>query len=157
MPTASPPFATWLASAMRGRGLSQASLARELGVADAQVSRWRRGQVVPSVRYLQRLSDAFGVPRATLDQLAGYPVEAAARTSEDPRDDPGAAAERQALEAWHGQILQERVPRRLWRSYADACAALADIFATAVERLPSSDEARPADEPGRPGSIGFGR
>ena len=59
---------------MERRGLSQADLARVVGVADAQVSRWRRGRVIPTVRSLQRIADTFGVPRATLDSLAGYPT-----------------------------------------------------------------------------------
>src|SRR5437879_11738037 len=67
-------FAGWLQASMRSHGLTQAQLARSVGVADTQVSRWRRGQVVPTVMYLQRLADAFGVPRVTLDQLLGLPV-----------------------------------------------------------------------------------
>src|SRR5262245_30281655 len=67
-------FGGWLATSMRSRGLSQAQLARSVGVADTQVSRWRRGQVVPSVQYLQRIADAFGVERGVLEQMVGYPV-----------------------------------------------------------------------------------
>ena len=58
---------------MHSRGLTQAQLARSVGVADTQVSRWRRGQVVPTVQSLQRLADTFGVQRITLDQLVGLP------------------------------------------------------------------------------------
>src|SRR5438105_4179812 len=46
-------FAGWLETSMRSRGLTQAQLARSVGVADTQVSRWRRGHVVPTVQYLQ--------------------------------------------------------------------------------------------------------
>src|ERR1700724_2801233 len=67
-------FAGWLQASMHSRGLTQAQLARTVGVADTQVSRWRRGQVVPTVQYLQRLADTFGVERMTLDQLVGLPV-----------------------------------------------------------------------------------
>src|SRR5207342_2365449 len=67
-------FAGWLSTTMSSRGLTQAQLARSVGVADTQVSRWRRGQVVPTVQYLQRLADTFGVDRVTLDRLVGYPV-----------------------------------------------------------------------------------
>src|SRR5215211_2043513 len=76
-------FAGWLSATMQSRGLSQAQLARSVGVADTQVSRWRRGQVVPTVQYLQRIADAFGVDRVTLDQLVGYPV-AEARADGEP-------------------------------------------------------------------------
>ena len=33
------PFAAWLSTTMQSRGLSQAQIARAVGVADAQVSR----------------------------------------------------------------------------------------------------------------------
>ncbi len=70
-------FGGWLAASMQSRGLTQAQLARSVGVADTQVSRWRRGQVVPTVQYLQRLADTFGVERATLDRLRGLLLTAA--------------------------------------------------------------------------------
>src|SRR5579871_5898046 len=87
-------FAGWLEASMRSRGLTQAQLARSVGVADTQVSRWRRGQVIPTVQYLQRLADAFGVERLTLDQLVGLPVSQA-QTPGEPRD-PEVEAELQA-------------------------------------------------------------
>lgn len=117
-------FTLWLNRTMESRGYSQADLARAVGVADAQVSRWRRGQVVPTVRSLQRIADTFGVPRATLDTLAGYPSgEATAETS-----DPGELmrrAEIQSYQAWFGQLLETQVPPELWRVYVEGCAALA--------------------------------
>src|SRR3954464_11975309 len=73
-PEARTRFSGWLGTTMNSRGLTQAQLARSVGVADTQVSRWRRGQVVPTVQYLQRLADTFGVSRVTLDQLVGWPV-----------------------------------------------------------------------------------
>src|SRR5579859_1382484 len=87
-------FAGWLEASMRSRGLTQAQLARSVGVADTQVSRWRRGHVVPSVQYLQRLADTFGIERMTLDQLVGLPV---AQAGHD--DDPEREAELQAQQA----------------------------------------------------------
>src|SRR5690348_9664324 len=98
-------FATWLDASMQHRGLSQAELARSLGVAGAQVSRWRRGQVVPGVPHLQRIADVFGVPRATLDALAGYPVEGGQRW--DACDDPQRQAELLACQARLGRLLDE--------------------------------------------------
>src|SRR3954470_12791058 len=91
-------FAGWLASTMHSRGLTQAQLARSVGVADTQVSRWRRGQVVPTVQYLQRLADTFGVERIALDELVGLPV-AQARTERDSHPDPRLEAELQAHQA----------------------------------------------------------
>ena len=37
-----PSFGHWLTAIMRERGLTQAEIARRIGVDDAQVSRWRR-------------------------------------------------------------------------------------------------------------------
>src|ERR1700694_5305072 len=77
-------FAGWLQASMHHRGLTQAQLARSVGVADTQISRWRRGQVVPTVQYLQRLADTFGIDRVTLDQLVGLPVAQAHGTGREP-------------------------------------------------------------------------
>ncbi len=128
MTNSTTPFAAWLEATMQRQGLSQAGLAREVGVADAQVSRWRRGRVIPTVRSLQRIADTFGVPRATLDSLAGYP------TGERPGDapaeggDPVLQAELQVYQAWYRQLLEQQVPRSLWRVYAESCAALAQAL-----------------------------
>src|SRR5579859_5094583 len=115
-------FAGWLQASMHSRGLTQAQLARSVGVADTQVSRWRRGQVVPTVQYLQRLADTFGVERMTLDQLVGLPV---ARMREGAGE-PELEAEIQAHQARLREALQTRLPRSMWRAYVEACVALAD-------------------------------
>src|SRR3954454_1834680 len=104
-------FAGWLASTMPSRRLTQAQLARSVGVADTQVSRWRRGQVVPTVAYLQRLADTFGVSRVTLDQLVGLPVAQAAGA------EPELDAELQAHQARLRQVMERRLPREMWRAY----------------------------------------
>ena len=121
-------FAHWLNRTRERRGLSQADLARVVGVADAQVSRWRRGRVIPTVRSLQRIADTFGVPRATLDSLAGYPT--AERPGDAPEEggDPVLQAELQVYQAWYRQLLEQQVPRSLWRVYAESCAALAQAL-----------------------------
>src|SRR5438132_12330642 len=116
-------FAGWLQASMHSRGLSQAQLARSVGVADTQISRWRRGQVVPTVQYLQRLADTFGVERITLDQLVGLPV---AQARDAGGREPEVEAELQAHQARLRQVMQERLPRSMWRAYVEACAALAD-------------------------------
>ena len=115
-------FAGWLQASMSHRGLTQAQLARSVGVADTQVSRWRRGQVVPSVQYLQRLADTFGIERITLDQLVGLPVAQAASKSDEPEID----AELQAHQARLRDVMQRRLPPAMWRAYVDACVALAE-------------------------------
>ena len=121
-------FPTWLSATMESRRLSQAGLARAVGVTDAQVSRWRRGQVVPTVRSLQRIADTFGVPRATLDRLAGYPVGEPPEGAEGEPPDPALQAELEVYRAWYGRLLEQKIPRSLWRVYAETCSALADAL-----------------------------
>jgi transcriptional regulator with XRE-family HTH domain len=150
-------LASWLNVSMQAQGLSQAALARTIGVADAQVSRWRRGQVVPTVHYLQRLADAFGVPRASLDRLAGYPV---AEEESDERADP-AAAERQAYQAWFGRLLEQKLPHSMWPAYAEACEALAEALSAAFQTATAQAEravgeaAASADGSAEHGPLGF--
>ena len=129
----SKPFADWLNATMQSRGLSQAQLARVVGVADTQVSRWRRGQVVPTVRYLQRIADTLDVPRVSLDRLAGYPVNQPMQEPEGAPADPQRQAELQAYTAHHRQRLEQNVPRGLWRAYDQACAALADTLSASFQ------------------------
>ncbi|HET7036124.1 MAG TPA: helix-turn-helix transcriptional regulator [Thermomicrobiaceae bacterium] len=119
-------FPLWLEATLRTRGLSQAQLARELGVAETQVSRWRRGLAVPTVQSLQRLAEALAVPRTALEQLAGYPSGTPA--SEERGHDAALAAELHAHQALLGQLLAQRVPRELWQVYVAGCAALADAL-----------------------------
>ncbi len=121
-------FAHWLNLTMERRGLSQADLAREVGVADAQVSRWRRGRVIPTVRSLQRIADTLGVPRATLDSLAGYPTGERPGDAPEEDGDPALQVELQVYQAWYRQLLEQQVPRGLWRVYAESCAALAQAL-----------------------------
>jgi len=150
---------------MRSRALSQADLARALGVADAQVSRWRRGQVVPSPRHLQRLADALAVPRADLDRLAGYPVPGATPAEGGPVD-PAAEAELQAHQARFRRTLEQAVPRDLWPAYAAACEALAaglvgsfaaalDAAAEAPERTVTTYDPAASEPVGGATGIGF--
>jgi transcriptional regulator with XRE-family HTH domain len=135
-------FSGWLDRSMHSRGLTQAQLARSVGVADAQVSRWRRGQVVPTVPYLQRLADAFGVERAMLDRLVGLPV-AEASVDGDPADE----AELQAHQARLRQIMQQRLPRSMWPAFVEACSAVADALNASTKRTSGEHRERP---------LGFG-
>jgi transcriptional regulator with XRE-family HTH domain len=134
----------WLATTMQQRGWSQAQLARSVGVADTQVSRWRRGQVVPTLAYLQRLADTFGVERAALDRLVGLPV-AEARPGGEPSE-PATEAELQAHLARLREVLQERLPRPMWRSYVEACVALADGLSASARGV-LRESAEPAAPP----------
>jgi transcriptional regulator with XRE-family HTH domain len=126
------PFAGWLQASMHSRGLTQAQLARSVGVADTQISRWRRGQVVPTVPYLQRLADTFGVQRVTLDQLVGLPVAQTRSSDADAELD----AELQAHQARIREVMLRRLPREMWRAYADACVALAEGLGKSAEPRP---------------------
>ena len=145
-------LAGWLGDSMRGRGLSQAELARHLGVADTQISRWRRGQVVPTVHSLQRLADTFGVPRATLDRLVGYPVDPVESASTNrAADDPELEAELRSHEARLRQLLLERLPRSAWPAYLHACEALADALVAGLSQAES-----PPNADAGPRGIGFG-
>lgn len=150
-------FTAWLNATMERRHLSQAELARAVGVADTQVSRWRRGQVVPTVRSLQRIADTLDVPRATLDRLAGYPMGDAGEPADDATD-PEAGAELQAHAAWYRELLKEKVPRALWPLYTEACAALAEALAASfregVQETREQEEAAPNREEKR---FGFRR
>src|SRR3954465_9634727 len=118
MPDEEKPFAVWLDATMKNRGLSQAELARAVGVADAQVSRWRRGQVVPTVRYLQQIADVIGVQRTTLDRLAGEP---GAFPGAHAQRDPLQEAEIAAYAARFGVVLRTRLPQEMWPAYTAAC------------------------------------
>src|SRR6266542_3282291 len=118
-------FGGWLQASMHSHGLTQAQLARCVGVADTQISRWRRGQVVPTVQYLQRLADTFGIERVMLDQLVGLPV-AQARSTGGGGLEPELEAELQAHQARLRQIMQRRLPPQMWRAYVEACVALAE-------------------------------
>jgi transcriptional regulator with XRE-family HTH domain len=144
-------FGGWLAASMQSRGLSQAQLARTVGVADTQVSRWRRGHVVPTVQYLQRLADTFGVDRVTLDRLVGYPVAEAAIAGSGVEAE--AEAELQALQARLREAMQSRLPRTMWRAYVEACIALADGLAGSARRVVRDSLTEHDEPPERP--LGF--
>ncbi|MBV9602628.1 MAG: helix-turn-helix transcriptional regulator [Chloroflexi bacterium] len=141
-------FGGWLEASMRSRGITQAQLARSVGVADTQISRWRRGQVVPSLQYLQRLADAFGVERVALDELVGLPV-AQLRSERDSHADPQLEAELQAHQARLRQVMQTSLPPGMWRAYVEACVALAEGLSASTRRAlrESLPEPRSAGEP----------
>jgi transcriptional regulator with XRE-family HTH domain len=142
-------FGPWLDATMRARGLSQAAVAREIGVADAQVSRWRRGTVTPSMRYLQRIADAFEVPRAGLEHMVGYPMPEGGSDPERKELDLEREAEIQALQARLRDVLKQQLPPSLWRIYGEACQALAVELRASFDEVVAEANAQVAD------SIGF--
>ncbi|MGA7672619.1 MAG: helix-turn-helix domain-containing protein [Nitrolancea sp.] len=137
-------FPAWLGLTMRARGISQAQLARSMGVGETQVSRWRRGLAIPTVHSLQRLAETFGVPRATLDQLAGYPIGGATLSLEVNANESD--SELAAYQAMLAELMEQRVPRELWHVYVEGCSALAEAlsrtFNGTLERAESEDAAR---------------
>jgi len=140
-------FAGWLQASMLNRGMSQAQLARSVGVADTQVSRWRRGQVVPTLPYLQRLADTFGIERVTLDRLVGLPVAQMRRDDDHPSIEPEIAAELEVHEARLRTVLMNHLPRSMWRAYVEACVALADGLNASAIRIAHESGASPGDLP----------
>jgi transcriptional regulator with XRE-family HTH domain len=156
-------FGGWLEASMRSRGITQAQLARSVGVADTQISRWRRGQVVPSLQYLQRLADTFGVERVALDELLGLPI-AQLRGERESHADPQLEAELQAHQARLRQVMQATLPPSMWRAYVEACVALADGLGSSARRAlresvpesrsagdhPSASDSPAASPPDRP-------
>jgi transcriptional regulator with XRE-family HTH domain len=158
LPSDSRRFAGWLEASMRSRGLTQAQLARSVGVADTQISRWRRGQVVPTVQYLQRLADTFGVQRIALDELVGLPV-AQARQDTGTHPDPELEAELQAHQARLRQVMQTTLPPAMWRAYVEACVALADGLGVSAKRVVRQSledlERSRSDEPPPDRPLGF--
>ncbi len=129
------PFAIWLNATMHARGLSQAAVARQVGVADAQVSRWRRGNVTPSVRYLRRIASTFDVPQATLEQMAGFASSEVGEGEEQWSVDPESEAEIQALQVRLRDIMEHKLPRSLWRTYGEACESFAVELAASFDRV----------------------
>ena len=136
-------FPAWLELTMRARGMSQAQLARSMGVGETQVSRWRRGLAVPTVHSLQRLAETFGVPRATLDRLAGYPTGTATLMLQAESTENESDSELAAFQAMLAELMEQRVPRELWHVYVEGCSALADAlsrtFTGTLERAGSEE------------------
>jgi len=65
------PFAKWLDSIVPAVYPSDAALARELGLAQSNVTRWRRG-TVPQVPALRKLARVTGTSIDLLLKVAGY-------------------------------------------------------------------------------------
>lgn len=66
-------------------GLSQSTLAEQMGVARQTVSRWETGEAVPTMDNLRRLSELYGVPMGCLLNDS-EPRAAAVAVAEKPED-----------------------------------------------------------------------
>lgn len=71
-PTSNVQFAGFFNALLESAGLSGAQAARRLGVAQSQVSRWRRGEGGITLENLERIAKEFSIDRSTLEQLAGF-------------------------------------------------------------------------------------
>jgi hypothetical protein len=67
--------------------------------------------------------------------MAGYPTEAPAEGV-----DPAVEAELDTLAARFREILETRIPEDLWRTYADACDALAERLAGSFAEVAETAE-----------------
>lgn len=68
-----PVWADWLAARMRATGFdSNSDLARETGVPDSVISRWRTSGTTPSIGQLRRLGPALQVSLLELLVAAGH-------------------------------------------------------------------------------------
>jgi transcriptional regulator with XRE-family HTH domain len=67
-----PSFPEWLASAIAARYDSDSAFARAAGVSPSVVSRWTRGDLTPTPRFLEKIAPALGVSATTLSAIA-YP------------------------------------------------------------------------------------
>ncbi len=61
-------FSEILRTLRRERKLSQDALAKSVGVTQQCVSEWERGRIEPTLSYLWKLADLFGV---SIDVLCG--------------------------------------------------------------------------------------
>lgn len=61
-------FASNLKELRKERKISQAALAKAIGVTQQCVSEWERGRIEPTLSYLWKLADLFGV---SIDVLCG--------------------------------------------------------------------------------------
>lgn len=62
-------------SLRKGAGMTQKDLADKLGVTNVTVSRWEKGEYVPSPRYIKQMSEMFGTNGADIF-VASYNTKA---------------------------------------------------------------------------------
>lgn len=71
--TTAPNLGTLLRRVRRDRGVSQAQLARDIGVSQAAVSYYERGMNAPSPQVLKRIEAVLGLPQGELADATGGP------------------------------------------------------------------------------------
>lgn len=106
------------------RGLTQAELARAVGVSRQTVSRWERGFIVPSAANLISLSRLYGVP---LDELMngepdGEEETAAPEVLKAPETE---TAEMEELDA--APVPRRPVFRRVWAAALAGCILMVGV------------------------------
>lgn len=57
-------------------GLNQPELAKQLGISQANISRWESGAVLPNIEFCIKLADFYGI---TIDELLGITDDFGAR------------------------------------------------------------------------------
>lgn len=72
-----------LAALRKGRGMTQAELAEQMGVTDKAVSKWERDISCPDVNVLPRLAELFGVSVDELLQARSVPAQRGGRVEID--------------------------------------------------------------------------
>lgn len=129
-------FATAFEQWRTAADLTPADVARKLDAPDSLVSRWRSGKSIPSLLYLERLSQLFGVEQETLERLAGYRASnpAGVQATIDPEMAAMLDTEKAALQeelsgiphAFHSVILNaQRSARRVAVDSVKAAIGLA--------------------------------
>lgn len=53
-------------------GLSKLELANKLNTSHQNISRWERGEVVPSILFCEQLADFYGI---SIDELIGHEIK----------------------------------------------------------------------------------
>lgn len=76
--------AAWIAEARGQKNLSQARLAQEIGVSQAQISQWERGKQAPSEGHLAKLHAVLGELKGRRAAAAPAQLSLAAKTTEPP-------------------------------------------------------------------------
>jgi transcriptional regulator with XRE-family HTH domain len=131
MPDNSTSFADALRQALRGKGMSQAALARELHVDASQVHRWLYGQALPQAKNISLiktilgvdLSGAFAESTPEYELFVSAPISGI--SSQDVPDHHNAVA--QIVEAAKQHVNGLIWPGEEIRTAADRRAAAADV------------------------------
>lgn len=126
----SPPseIAAWIAEARAQKSLSQARLAQEIGVSQAQISQWETGKQTPNEGHLAKLHAFLGKPKGrraaaappvqlslgTPAEKAKAPEKAPAKASEPPPSPRRAAKSTKASSAGSAAVLG--FEEKLWEA-----------------------------------------